>query len=94
MYAYHLCDVRYKLRDMRNEIMQGSGGLWLSPDSILIKSGKWWYLPSSHIKNISVEKDKMKILLQGYLTLEFTTRNDYILNALYHYIEGVKWVRA
>ncbi len=86
--------MNYKLRDMDNEIMQGSGSLYLSPDSILIKSRKWLYLSSSHIESISLEKNKMKISLRGYLSLEFTIRNNYILNALYHYIEGIKWIQA
>ena len=94
MYAYRLCNVDYVLKDTENEIMRGSGSLWISPDSIFIKSKKWWYLPSSRIREILVEKNRMKISLNDFLTIEFMTRNGHILNALYHYIEGIKWIQA
>ena len=94
MYAYRLCEIDYRLTGRENEIMSGKGSLWIAPDSILIKSEKWWYLPSSHINKITMDRDKMSISLKKSMTLEFKTRNSYILNALYHYIEGVKWVRG
>ncbi len=95
MYAYKLCQVDYALKDSNAEIMRGSGSLWLSPDSIFIKTDeRWYYLPGSNILNMAIINNMMIIGLKNKIKVELKSKNIYILRALYHYLEGGVWRRA
>jgi len=95
MYAYHLCNVSYRLENEIGAVKRGSGGLWLAADSILIKTEKkWLYLPNSKIRCAEIERNNLKLFLTDRLKINITAKNVYMLNALYHYIEGVTWSGA
>ncbi len=92
MYAYKLCQVDYTLKDNNAELMKGTGSLWLSPDSIFIKTDdRWYYLPSSKILKMFIMNNRMVIGLKNKLNVELTSKNVYILRALYHYLGGEIW---
>ncbi len=89
MYAYHLCEVNYTLRSDNVEVKRGKGSVWMSQDSILIKTdNRWLYLPEKQISKAKMIRDNLRILLDNDSSLELKSKNVYILNALYHYIEG------
>ncbi len=95
MYAYHLCNVSYRLESDMGAVKRGAGGLWLAADSILIKSDKkWLYLPRAKIRRAEIVRDNLKLLLADRLKIDITSKNVYMLNALYHYIEGETWSGA
>ena len=92
MYAYRLCQVEYDLQDKNTGLMRGSGSLWLSPDSIFIKTDeKWYYLPGASIQGMDILKDRLVIDLKNRMYIELKTKNVHILRALYNYLEGEIW---
>ncbi len=93
MFAYKLCDVEYRFQSMDREMQTGRGTLWLSPNSILIKSKKWWYVPCTHIKHMWEERGKIEIHLENDLRVEMVSKNKYVMKALYHFLEGVRCQR-
>ncbi|GEM_PF-2606292 len=92
MYAYRLCEVNYALTETNGHdsgMRRGKGSLWISSDSILIKSGeRWLYLPGKHIRGAKMNREKLKLTLKNDSCMELNSKNSYMLNALYHYIEG------
>ena len=94
MYAYKLCQIEYDLQGKNAGLIKGSGTLWLSPDSIFIKTDeKWYYLPGTSIKKMDVVADRMVIDLKNRIRIELRTKNVHVLKALYHYLEGEPWKR-
>ncbi len=95
MQAYKLCDVDYKLKNMMESMMRGSGSLWISTDSLLIKiNGKWIKLPKNNIVGAALERKILRIMLRNKVCVEVNSKNDYIINALYHYLEGALWQKT
>ncbi|NPA75957.1 MAG: hypothetical protein GXO25_07770 [Euryarchaeota archaeon] len=95
MYAYRLCDVNYNLKNRKSNVMGGRGSLWLSEGAILIKvNGSWIRLPKAHIVGAAMERKILKIFLRNKVSVEVNSKNDYIIHALYHYIEGAVWKKA
>ena len=94
MYAYKLCQIDYDLQNKNAGLMRGSGSLWLSPDSIFIKTDeKWYYLPAASIRSMDIVNNSMVINLKDKIRIELKTKNIHILRALYHYLEGGLWRR-
>ena len=95
MHAYHLCNVNYDLKKKKYEMLKGKGSLWISHKSLMIKTDKRWInLPNSNITGVSIERKILKILMGNKISVEVNSKNAYIINALYHYIEGKIWQRA
>ncbi len=89
MYAYRLCEVSYTLRNDDVDVKRGRGSVWMSPDSILIKTDhRWLYLPGKHISRVKMIRDNLRITMNNDSSIELNSKNVYVLNALYHYIEG------
>lgn len=92
MYAYKLCQIEYNLRDENAGLLSGSGSLWLSPDSLFIKTDKkWYYLPEASIRGMNIINNNMIIDLKDRMSVELKTKSVHILRALYHYLEGGPW---
>jgi hypothetical protein len=76
-------------------MMRGRGSLWLSADSLLIRvNGSWIKLPKSNIIGAELERKILKIMMRNRVFVEVNSKNDYIINALYHYIEGAIWQKT
>ncbi len=95
MYAYRVGNIKYNLRGTKGEVCGGDGSLWISSDSILIKEkSKWLYIQGNHIKGAKIKKEALLLRLVNDSSVELNSKNVYILNALYHYIEGAIWKKA
>ncbi len=95
MYAYRVANVKYSIGSAEERCVGGDGAVWISSDSIFIKDdGKWYYISGRHISDLRVIRQVLKIKLRKGACVEIKSKNVYILNALYHYIEGALWRTA
>ncbi len=95
MYAYRIGNIKYNLKRHKGVGYWGDGSLWISSDSILIKeNAKWLYIHGKHIQDAKLERESLLLTLINDSSVELNSKNVYILNALYHYIEGAIWKKA
>ncbi len=92
MHAYRLCDVHYGMKKTNRHIRGGKGSLWMTGDAILIKKdGTWVRLPTRRITGARMERKILRIFMKDNISVDVNSNNDYIIQALYHYIEGAIW---